>query len=80
MKQSNPTMYVDRDGFIAWTEGSLMERRGNRAMVVNTTKCRKAVSAMDRGEVIGLTRDEKLVSTMCYDETKGYVETMCGEE
>lgn len=71
-----PTLIVDRESFIAWTQGVLLERDADGTMVVgDDIRNEQAEYALEKGETIGLTVGGKLVSTMSYDsEADGYVE------
>ena len=59
-----PTQMVERDQFIAWSEGVLLDLNLLGAVVVNEALAEAAQAALERGEVVGLTKDGRLVSTM----------------
>lgn len=69
-------LIVDRDSFIAWTEGTLLERRIDGTFVVGDDETNeRAEKALEAGETIGLTIGGRLESTMAFDEAQGdYVE------
>jgi hypothetical protein len=65
---------VDRRNFLRWVDGDLLIRdRKGRCLVGDHIDHEKAQAAMDRGEVIGLTNQGQVVSTMRLTP-EGYVE------
>lgn len=60
---------VDRNSFIAWTEGILMERAGDKILKIgDNIKHEEAEEALNQGEKIGLTVKGELISTMSLTE------------
>ena len=55
---------VDRNVFIVWTEGFLLDFKNGKGVVVPEADCLAAQEALDRGEKIGLTRKGKIVTYM----------------
>ncbi|NIO74763.1 MAG: hypothetical protein GTN69_02455 [Armatimonadetes bacterium] len=70
-------LLVDRASFIAWIQGTLLDRREDGSMVVGDDVAHeRAEAALEDGETIGLTVGGRLVTTMAYDaDADGYVET-----
>lgn len=55
---------VDREGFIMWTEGTLLHFEGGKGCIAPERDCISAKKALDAGETIALTDDGKIVSYM----------------
>jgi hypothetical protein len=56
-------LVVDRDDFIAWTRGILLERSREGACLVGDKKIhQQAKEALDDGETVGLTRAGRIVT------------------
>ena len=68
-------LIVDREEFRLWTEGILLQREGTHIVVGDNVKHEAAEKALDRGEVIGLTIDSRLVSYLQLVNGK-YVEVL----
>lgn len=67
-------LIVDRESFIAWTEGVLLDRDENGKVIVgDDIKNVRAEAVLEKGKIIGLTVAGKLVSTMSL-EKGSYVE------
>lgn len=65
---------VDRRSFILWTQGILLNRKGNQVEVGDGRRNEEAEERMNKGETIGLLVNGELVSTMKL-EHGGYQET-----
>lgn len=60
---------VDRDSFIAWTQGILLDRKADGTFVCGDNELNKeAEEALKNGKTIGLTVEGRIVSTMSLDE------------
>lgn len=67
-------LIIDRESFIAWTEGVLLDRDENKKVLVgDDTKNVRAEAALQKGKIVGLTVAGKLVSMMSLEKGK-YVE------
>jgi hypothetical protein len=66
---------VDRNQFISWTQGILMDRHNDNVLVVNSTKCQEVKNKLDMGEKIGLTINGELITTMIMTD-EGYIEDL----
>lgn len=70
---------VDRNSFIAYSEGILMDFHEGKGVVGDSLKNEEAEAAMERGETIGLMVGGELVTTMKLEDG-GFVETLIGNE
>jgi hypothetical protein len=60
-----PMLVVDRDSFMAWMQGILLERDAEGYVLVgDSVDNERAEDALEKGETIGLTVDGRLVSTL----------------
>lgn len=60
---------VDRDDFIAWSQGILLDRKSDGSTTVGDRSIHeKAKDAMDKGEIIALTMAGRIVSYMKVEE------------
>jgi len=78
----SPTLYIDRDAFVAWSLGILLERYPSGHIVIgDRAEHSEAQRLMDSGEVIGLLVGGELFSTMalrtCASGESAYVEERC---
>lgn len=65
---------VERDQFIAWTEGILLDRNEEgEVLIVNELACSRAEKAMEQGETVYLTQDGKIVTKM-HLAPEGFIE------
>jgi hypothetical protein len=69
---------LNRDHFMAWVEGILLDFKKGKGIVLDGTefakRCEEAEKAMERGETIYLTdRSGKRITKM-YDAGDGYLE------
>lgn len=69
---------VDRESFIAWTQGILIHRTKNKLIVGDNTKHEVAEKLLEQGETIGFTVNGELFSTMKLEDS-GYVERPWGD-
>jgi hypothetical protein len=69
---------VNRDDFMAWVEGVLMSRDAKGNVTVGDKEIHdRAYEALSKGEIIGLTCNDEIVTTMSLEEG-GYVEKIAG--
>lgn len=64
---------VDRNDLISWSQGIYLLREGTSLIAVDEPRCEEAKKRLQKGEMIGLTINNELVSTMqlvngCYKE------------
>ena len=59
---------VDKQDLIMWSEGVYLEFKNGKGYCVNEIACQAAQDALDRGEIVGLTVKNRLVS---YVKKKG---------
>lgn len=58
-------LVVDRDDFMAWSRGILLERSKEGACLVGDKKIhQRAKEALDEGETVGLTMAGRIVTHM----------------
>lgn len=55
---------VDREEFMNWTQGILLNRDKHKKVIVNELDCKLAEEALKNGETIYLTKNGKIVSIM----------------
>lgn len=68
---------VDREQFIAWSEGVLLDITPDHHLVVDEQACIKADEALQRGETIFTVVDQRLFSTLTLNEEEEvYAETL----
>ena len=68
-------IHVDRDEFIGWTEGVILERVGLDVFVPDEAACEAAHRALARGETVILMRNREPYSRIMSDG-EVYVESM----
>ena len=67
---------VDRNQFIAWTQGILLKRNSDgNCFVVNETVCEEATKRLEQGEEVGFMIDGELKSKMKIQDGQ-YVEVL----
>ena len=80
MQNPLPSVHeLNRDMFIAWTEGILMDRdQDGKCLVLDgsdfSKRCEAAEKALEGGETIYLTNGQGQRITKMYDAGEGYVE------
>jgi hypothetical protein len=57
-------LMVDREGFIAFTQGILLERIGNKVIVGDDIIFEEAIKRIEKGEEVGLLVHGEHFSTM----------------
>jgi hypothetical protein len=55
---------IEREDLINWSQGNIMLRDENRCIAVDETRCEEAERRLLKGEKIGLTINNELISTM----------------
>jgi len=71
-----PVLIVNRGDFMAWTEGSLLERDAKGVCLVSDNiDHEKVEQLLDAGETVGLSVNGRLFSTLSLEE-RGYVEKL----
>jgi len=71
---------VNRNNFIAWTQGLLLDRAGDKILSIGDDVAHEhAAAALDNGETIALTIRGEVVSTMRLEDN-GYTESLVGVE
>ena len=65
-----PALVVDRDGFVAWTQGIIFERRGNHLVIGDSMENVRAEKLLKKGETVMLTRGGVPFSTVTLDRKK----------
>lgn len=69
------TLSCDRESFIAWTRGVLLQRHGNKVVVGDRLECQAAEKELEKGRTVLLTVAGRQVSKIRLDKEKGeYVE------
>lgn len=73
---------VDREQFIAWTEGILLDRNEKgEVLLVNEKNCKEADDRLNNGEEVYLTVGNEIVSKMYLNKIDGcIVEVECEKE
>lgn len=61
---------VDRQQFISWTNGELVNIKNGAGIIVNEKKCEEAEFRLNNGEEIFLTINKQVVSKMYFDGTE----------
>lgn len=64
---------VDRQGFINWCGGILLQRDATSYVLTPERDCLRAEEALERGEIVGLTLYGELFSTISLTK-QGYME------
>ena len=78
----NPMLYVNRNDFMAWTEGMLLKRfESGQVLIGDKAEHVKAKQLLDADETIGLLVNGELFSTMSLEKDSmgeyKYIERKC---
>lgn len=70
---------IDKNQIVLFSQGILMENIGGIVVYVDEIACDNAINALDNGEIIGLTENNRIISYMqkiddAYLETEDYPE------
>ncbi|RLC88677.1 MAG: hypothetical protein DRJ03_02030 [Chloroflexi bacterium] len=75
-EQTEKPFCVDRTSFMAWTQGTLLDRNRDGVCVVgDNTDHEKAVQLMDAGKTVSLTQNGKILTEMRLTDN-GYEENV----
>ena len=67
---------VDREHFIAWTEGILMINNNGNVFAVDELKCKEAEERLYKGEEVGFTVNDNLVSKIFKNSDGEFIEEL----